>query len=426
MAPTTVSRRQFLTGGAARRKCGRRACWRKPRLAGAPLVAQDIAFVNGRIHTMDRARRVVSQLLIREPETARAHDTQLSRATGIFEELVHSPVVEVRANAAVALCTCDPRRTLACIGPLGEAVAQGNWGVAVGLRANLSCRRADGRDAVPRAAAHAGGARRGEPPVYINAAQGGVRTNSLGKAWLEKQGVIVAADGTIAPNATGATHALKLLREQFLTPESRKRSAFEAMNYYAGLGITTHLDNGAFHSELPSGGVATENTYTMHQPFLALAAEQRLPARLRFNYLHQDPPNDPSLPTLACGSAPRCVLRQRLVRSGGIGSSPAAAWTASARSPRRGGAPKTTRSTSRRSRRCGEPREGARGFADEPALVLARAADRAGARQPLQGDRRRSLVGWGPLRTGSGVGHAARSSTTASRSAITPMAATSP
>ena len=68
-----------------------------------------------------------------------------------------------------------------------------------------------------------------------------MRTNSLGKAWLEKQGVTVAADGTIAPNATGATLALKLLREQFLTPESRKRSAFEAMNYYAGLGITTHL-----------------------------------------------------------------------------------------------------------------------------------------------------------------------------------------
>jgi predicted amidohydrolase YtcJ len=34
-------------------------------------------------------------------------------------------------------------------------------------------------DAVPR-------------PVYVHAAQGGVRTNSLGKAWLERQGVTVA------------------------------------------------------------------------------------------------------------------------------------------------------------------------------------------------------------------------------------------
>ena len=128
-------------------------------------------------------------------------------------------------------------------------------------------------------------------PVYINGAQGGVKTNSLGKAWLEAKGVTVAADGTVATGAagaTGATLALRLLREQFLTPESRKRTSFEALRYYAGLGITTHLDNGAFHSDAPSGGVASENTYTMHNPFLALDAEKRLPARLRFNYLHQD------------------------------------------------------------------------------------------------------------------------------------------
>src|SRR6202021_2006031 len=93
-------------------------------------------------------------------------------------------------------------------------------------------------------------------PVYINAARGGVRTNSLGKAWLEAKGVTVSADGTITGGATGATLALRLLREQFLTPESRKRNSFEALSYYAGLGITTHLDNGAFHSDVPSGGVA--------------------------------------------------------------------------------------------------------------------------------------------------------------------------
>ena len=35
-------------------------------------------------------------------------------------------------------------------------------------------------------------------PVYIQAAQGGARTNSQGKAWLEAKGVTVAADGAIA------------------------------------------------------------------------------------------------------------------------------------------------------------------------------------------------------------------------------------
>ena len=31
-------------------------------------------------------------------------------------------------------------------------------------------------------------------PVYIQAAQGGTRTNSAGKAWLEGKGVMVGAD----------------------------------------------------------------------------------------------------------------------------------------------------------------------------------------------------------------------------------------
>jgi predicted amidohydrolase YtcJ len=160
-------------------------------------------------------------------------------------------------------------------------------------------------------------------PIYLNAAQGGVRTNSLGKAWLEGRGVTVAPDGAVAAGpagAAGATLALRLIREQFLTPESRKRGALEALRYYAGLGITTHLDNGAFHSDMPSGGVANENTYTMHNPFVALAAEKRMPARLRFNYLHQDPPNDPTLPTLSQrlkNSLP--FFGNDWIRSGGIG-----------------------------------------------------------------------------------------------------------
>jgi hypothetical protein len=43
-------------------------------------------------------------------------------------------------------------------------------------------------DAVPR-------------PVFLQAAQGGTRTNSEGKKWLEARGVMVAADGTFAGQA---------------------------------------------------------------------------------------------------------------------------------------------------------------------------------------------------------------------------------
>src|SRR4029077_18982544 len=83
-------------------------------------------------------------------------------------------------------------------------------------------------------------------------------------------------------------------------PETRKRSAFDALQYYATLGITTHRDGGAFHSDEPSGGVANENTYTMHDSFRALNREGRLPARMRIDFLHQDSPTaNPPLPTLS-------------------------------------------------------------------------------------------------------------------------------
>ena len=50
---------------------------------------------------------------------------------------------------------------------------------------------------------------------------------------------------------------------------------------------------------MPSGGVANENTYTMHEPFLALHREGRLPARMRIDFLHQDRADaNPPLPTL--------------------------------------------------------------------------------------------------------------------------------
>src|SRR5262249_50743797 len=135
-------------------------------------------------------------------------------------------------------------------------------------------------------------------PVYIHAAQGGTRTNTQGKAWLEAKGVMVAADGAITGPAL--TMALQTLRKELLTPETRKRGAFDALQYYARLGITTHRDCGAFHSEQPSGGVANENTYTMHNPFLALNREGRLPVRLRLDFLHQDSPTaNPPLPPLS-------------------------------------------------------------------------------------------------------------------------------
>src|SRR5262245_21386848 len=71
-------------------------------------------------------------------------------------------------------------------------------------------------------------------PVYIQAAQGGTRTNTQCKAWLEMKGVTVGADGAITGPALQL--ALQTLRKELLTPETRKRGALGALQYYAKLG----------------------------------------------------------------------------------------------------------------------------------------------------------------------------------------------
>jgi predicted amidohydrolase YtcJ len=332
-----VSRREFLVGGAtvwmAAAGPGSVATFARPLQAqggtsvqAGGLVAQDLALVNGKIYTMDGSKRVVSRALIQNGRfTAVGNSAPTPRGVKVVDLRGHTAIPGlIDAHNHIVLVGNRPgwHVLLEDVFTLQDAVKRyqakaaqippGEFLTTIGPIASMQFSEQrlpnlSELDAVNR-------------PVYINGAQGGVRTNSPGKAWLEAKGVTVSADGTVAGGANGATLALRLLREQFLTPESRKRNSFEALGYYAGLGITTHLDNGAFHSDAPSGGVANENTYTMHNPFLALDAEKRLPARLRFNYLQQDPPNDPTLPTLSQrlkNSFP--FFGNDWIRSGGIG-----------------------------------------------------------------------------------------------------------
>jgi predicted amidohydrolase YtcJ len=137
-------------------------------------------------------------------------------------------------------------------------------------------------------------------PLYLSEGfVGPSATNSLGKKAFESQAppIPVGADGAIAagPQATG--RATLLLRQTTLTFDQRKRGAVDAMTYGLSVGVTTHLDQGAFQStNTPADGAAHEDNYGMHQPFLALRRDGTLPARLRINFLHQDA--TPDLPTL--------------------------------------------------------------------------------------------------------------------------------
>src|SRR5215510_11756244 len=295
-------------GGAAAiavgSKLGFAKTYAEPRQA-TTTVAADLAFINGRIHTMDPNSRIVSQVLIRNGRFAAVGDNVVAQATNVRRvNLMGKTVIPgiIDAHNHIVLVGNRPgwHTPLEHVFTIPDAIAElkarsrevpsGEFITTIGPVSAMQFveRRLPNLtelDAVDR-------------PVYIQAAQGGTRTNSQGKAWLETKGVMVAADGAITGPALGL--ALQTLRKELLTPDTRKRSALGALQYYAKLGITTHRDCGSFHSEEPSGGVANENTYTMHNPFLALNREGRLPVRLRIEFLHQDSPNaNPPLPTLS-------------------------------------------------------------------------------------------------------------------------------
>ena len=324
------SRREFLgiaTGlGIGATLDGGDVSAQAPQPQPAAAAPADLLLVNGRFHTMDGQTRVVSQVLIRNGRfSAVGNNVQAQGGTVRKIDLRGRTVIPgvIDAHNHIVLVGNRPGwhtplehvftipEAIAALKARSGAVPQGGFITTVGPISAMQFaeRRLPNLaelDAINR-------------PVYLQAAQGGTRTNSLGKSWLEARGVMVSADGTVAGQGSGP--ALLALRKELLTPETRQRSALDALNYYAALGITTHRDGGAFHAEDPAPGIASENTYTMHNPFLALNREKKMTARLRIDFLHQDPPNaTPPLPTLG----PR--LRNSFpffgddwIRTGGIG-----------------------------------------------------------------------------------------------------------
>ena len=321
-----LSRRQFL-GGAAVAAIGVAAPGAGRMYGQARQTTdevRDLALINGKIHTMDKDRQVVSQLLIRNGRFA-AVGNNVARGNVRTVNLMGKTVIPgiIDAHNHIVLVGNRPgwHTPLEHVFTIPDAIAQlktrsaevpaGEFVTTVGPISAMQFQEKRlpnlmELDAVNR-------------PVFIVAAQGGTRTNTQGKMWLEARGVMVGADGTIMGQASGL--ALQLLRKQFLNPETRKRGALGALQYYASLGITTHRDAGAFHADEPSTGVANENTFTMHDPFLALHHDGRMPARLRIDFLHQDAPN---------ANPPLTTLSQRLknsfpffgddwIRTGGIG-----------------------------------------------------------------------------------------------------------
>src|SRR5438876_2941110 len=156
------------------------------------------------------------------------------------------------------------------------------------------------------------------------------QTNTVGRDALRANRVNVGDDGSVATGfpSSECTKALLFLRQTLLTPAERRRSVVDAMNNAPLVGVTTHLDQGAFQAtNTAADGAAHEDNFTMHIPFLEVYGKGKGIVRLRINFLHME--TDQATPELAQrlkNAFP--FLGNDMVKTGGIGEFIAAGTSA--------------------------------------------------------------------------------------------------
>jgi predicted amidohydrolase YtcJ len=333
-----VSRRRFLAGAAA---AGAAGVLGGPSVASAATSsmfmqtsdrddATDLVLINGKIHTMDDDGTIARAVSIRNGRFAEVGNSARARGPG-------SRVVNLKGRTVVP-GIIDNHNHIVLMGnrpgfhtPLENAssiagvqetlagradgVPAGEWITTIGgfnINQFAEARfptKAELDDAVPN------------HPVFVSQSfNGPSATNSTGADILTASGVVVGPDGEIAAGDVGATGAALLyLRQTLLTPETRRRGAVDAMAYGASLGVTTHLDQGAFQATgEPTDGAAHEDNFTMHIPFLELYREGELGTRLRVNFLNLEEDVDtPQLVARLQNAFP--FFGGDLVKTGGIG-----------------------------------------------------------------------------------------------------------
>lgn len=341
-----ISRRDvFRTGAAAgvaaavgSAAAGQAAAVGRPGSAtapGRPGSDDTLTLVNGKIHTMDGSGTVASAVAIRDGRIVAVGDAAANPGPG-------GRVIDLRGRTVVP-GIIDNHNHIVLMGnrpghhtPLENAysisevqeiyadraagIPDGAWITTIGgFHINHFVPPGDTPrfptlaeldEAVP------------DNPAYISQSFAGPSvTNSLGKAFFESRGIPVGDDGSIAGGfgVSPTGRATLALRQTLLDFEERKRGAVDAMSYGLGLGVTTHLDQGAFQATgTPADGAAHEDNFTMHLPFLSVHEDGNLHARLRINFLHRESdPDTPELVERLKNQFP--FFGDDFIRTGGIG-----------------------------------------------------------------------------------------------------------
>src|SRR5438094_2854854 len=309
-----------------------------------PNDAPDTVLMNGKIHTMDDENTVVSAVSIRDGRFAEVghasrgrhgHDTKVidlrgrTVVPGIIDNHNHIVLMGNRPGFHTPL---ENALSIQDVQKIYAARAAGlpnrdAWITTIGGFHTNHLYATPGVSTSGRfpTIGELDAAVPNNPAFMMISFTGPGQTNTVGRDTLRANGVNVGDDGSVATGfpSSECTKALLFLRQTLLTPAERRRSVADAMNHAALVGVTTHLDQGAFQAtNTAADGAAHEDNFTMHIPFLEiyqqLARDDKRMARLRINFLHMEPdPNTPELVQRLKNAFP--FFGNDMVKSGGIG-----------------------------------------------------------------------------------------------------------
>lgn len=271
----------------------------------------EVLLTNGVIHTMDAFGTIVDSARIAAgrfvetgnglPESGCGEVIDLNGRTvvpGLIDNHNHILLLGLRPGHDTRLENATSiEEVVATIGARTSEVPEGEWITAIGGFHRNQFVPPPGEPRFPTLAEL--DAVTPNHPVYIQESFSGPGvTNSLGKAWLEAQGIAIGDNGEVAAGqgSNPATQTLYALRS-IQTFEDQKRGTVDAMRYAASLGLTTHLDQGGFPlTGTDADGAANMDPYSGYDAIRALHQEGRLLTRIRINFLHME--DDPATPQL--------------------------------------------------------------------------------------------------------------------------------
>jgi predicted amidohydrolase YtcJ len=307
------SRRKFMQSAAAVAAGGSMlgpAHAHRRKKHKTPNLDPDVILQNGRIHTMDEHGTVASTVSIKDGrfmqvERGRAH-IQAGRKTrvidlrgrtvvpGIIDNHNHLVLMGNRPGYHTPLENAHSLdEALATIGARAKGLPAGAWITTIGgFHTNhLYANPADKTTGRFPTQAELDAVAPSHPVFMMISFTGPGATNSAGRTILEANGVVVGANGSLGGGfpTSECTKALLYLRQTLLNPAERRRGVVDAMSYAASLGVTTHIDQGAFQAvNNATDGAAHEDNFTMHIPFLEVYEQGEELVRLRINFLHME------------------------------------------------------------------------------------------------------------------------------------------